>query len=235
VHGGVSEIAGLYEQGERLYRESRSLFEEIGDERSAHHLLLRLGYTAFHQGRLDEARELANRSVALDPGARHRRDNAIALGLLGNVERAAGDHAAAVPYLTQSLAAAREIGWSWWEEGILNSLAGAALRLGKLDEAESHALEGLAAARRINAPRGTVAVLANLSRIASAQGDRERAGLLWGAVEAAEARGVAAWALDRPGWDREIVGDGGEEFQRGRAEGRRLSLDEVIERVSRRA
>jgi hypothetical protein len=68
-----------------------------------------------------------------------------------------------------------------------------------------------------------------LARLARDTAQVDRAGFLWGAVEAAEAtRPELAWAVGRPGWEAAVVRNGGREFDDAREHGRRLSLDEAV-------
>ena len=70
--------------------------------------------------------------------------------------------------------------------------------------------------------------LATLARIARSAGDLERAGLLWGALEAEERRAPATWALDREAWEALVSADAGPEFERARRTGSVLNLDEAV-------
>lgn len=77
---------------------------------------------------------------------------------------------------------------------------------------------------------GTVWGLALHARIAVARGDVERAGRLWGAVEAEEARApLSGWSRYRDEYASPVLARAGPELDRGRAQGRSLSLDEAVE------
>jgi hypothetical protein len=72
-----------------------------------------------------------------------------------------------------------------------------------------------------------------LAVIAAKLGDRDRAGLLWGAAERLDAElGPSLFAAERAKLESEL-GERDEEFELVVAEGRALELDEVIARVSR--
>lgn len=89
------------------------------------------------------------------------------------------------------------------------------------------ALESLASVRdQVNLPTA----LATGAAIAAARGDAERAGTLWGAVEtvgAREPKPTTERAL-REYWPQ-VERVRGAEFERGRAYGRILSLDEAVD------
>jgi hypothetical protein len=74
-----------------------------------------------------------------------------------------------------------------------------------------------------------VFALARLARIAAEAGQEERAGLLWGAVEAEEESGaLGAWYGERDRFAPAILAHAGPEFERTRAEGRSLSLETAV-------
>jgi hypothetical protein len=73
-----------------------------------------------------------------------------------------------------------------------------------------------------------VSALATLATIARAAGEIERAGLLWGALEAEERRAPATWAIDREAWEALVSADAGPEFERARRTGSVLNLDEAV-------
>ena len=55
-------------------------------------------------------------------------------------------------------------------------------------------------------------------------------GRLWGAIEAEEARGpVGQWEAERDSYSQVILAHAGPEFERGRQDGVRLSLNEVVD------
>ena len=77
-------------------------------------------------------------------------------------------------------------------------------------------------------PAVTVYALALLARLAGAAGQAERAGRLWGAIEAEEARGpVGYWEGDRERIASTVV-ISSTEFESARSAGRSLSLDEAV-------
>jgi hypothetical protein len=70
--------------------------------------------------------------------------------------------------------------------------------------------------------------MATLAGFATATGQLERAGCLWGALEAEVERApVGYWEADRDELARRVVRDD-PTFERGREEGRRLSLDQAV-------
>ena len=97
-------------------------------------------------------------------------------------------------------------------------------------KARAPALHVLELAERTGDRQETVFALAYLARIAAEQGDSARAGRLWGAIEAEEARGrIGRWEDARDELARTILGGTGPEFERGRLEGQATSLEEAVE------
>jgi hypothetical protein len=147
--------------------------------------------------------------------------------LTGCILRSRSNLAAADALLEQSLAATRATRSRYWEGYILFELGSVARALDHLGDAEVRYREALNVFRTFGASSGTTASLAGLARIATDRADFYRKGRLWGAVEAAEAWFVDEWALNRPGWENDVVARDQPEFARGRDEGRALSLDEA--------
>jgi hypothetical protein len=141
--------------------------------------------------------------------------------------RSRGDCERAHKLLEQSLAAARAIRSRHWEAYILFELGSVERAIARLDDADLRYREALTGFRLIGESNGTIASLGALARIARDRGRIQRAGRLWGAVEAAETSLASPWALNRPGWESAVVAGGGPDFEHARAEGRTLSLDEA--------
>src|SRR6202040_1735804 len=90
--------------------------------------------------------------------------------------------------------------------------------LGRTVVANEQAREALRLSQKIVGRQSTLYALALLARFAVADGRVERAGLLWGAVEAEEGRGpVGAWDRDREEYAGPILAHAGPEFEAARA------------------
>jgi hypothetical protein len=97
-------------------------------------------------------------------------------------------------------------------------------------EAESFARESLELMRPIGDRQMMVFALARLARIAAEAGRPEEAGLIWGAIEAEEARSpMGAWAKERDRFWKPIRIHAGPELERGGELGRELSFDDGID------
>jgi predicted ATPase len=221
---------------------ARSLWEgalaeahQLGDADLIVTLLLRLanfGYgrgadTGFAGGELDKAERLVTQALHLNQVLRSRSAEAQGLWLMARVVRSRGDCERAHKLLEQSLAAARAIRSRYGEATILFELGSLERAIARLDDADLRHREALTRFRLIGDSKGIIASLGALARIARDRGRIQRAGRLWGAVEAAETSLASPWALNRPGWENAVVAGGGPDFEHARAEGRKLSLDEA--------
>jgi predicted ATPase/class 3 adenylate cyclase len=234
-YGGLVFIVGDFEQGERLYHQSLAEYRELGDERGVGEVLNRLAVALAHRGDFDGGRALAEESLEIHRRRASTRGEALAVHALGLIEWEAGDREHAWDLQMRSATLAREIGFTWWEVGSLYQLCEWALELGKREDAARLARQALGLARQISERMDSVYLLAILARIAAESGQLERAGFLWGAVEAEEQRGkVGQWEDERETYAAPVLAHSGPEFERGREEGRRLSFDEGIERALER-
>ena len=76
--------------------------------------------------------------------------------------------------------------------------------------------------------------LALLAAVAAEAGEKERAGLCWGAIEAEERRGaIGQWENEREQYERKVFAHADAELEagRGREAGRQLSLEDAVERA----
>ena len=79
-------------------------------------------------------------------------------------------------------------------------------------------------------------LLALLARAAAEDGRLERAGELWGALEADEARGpIGQWEDEREAYAAPVLAHADDAFERGRSRGHARSLDEVVADACRNA
>ena len=91
--------------------------------------------------------------------------------------------------------------------------------------------------RRLEGPAGalgdrqhTVYALALLSWSAAAAGEAERAGRLWGAIEAEAERGpIGQWEAERDDYAQHLSAVAGPDFDRGFAEGKTMTPDQSVE------
>jgi predicted ATPase len=226
VLAGSTYIAGEFEEGARLSEEALALYRQLEDRWGIAHMLSRCAIEAKRVGDVDRARALIDESLALDSG---KFNEAGALTVLGDLAFDEDRYDEALELLDRSARLAGEIEFVWWQKNALDTAADYALRIGRVDHAVARLRESLPIARTIGDRQGTVYELALLAWAASATGELERAGRMWGAIDAEAARGrIGQWEDEREDYASHVVADA-PEFERGVAEGRQLSLDEAVD------
>ena len=229
AYGSSLGISGRFAAAEEMWTRSLALFEELDDEHGRAVILHRLGIAAMLRGDLAQARELVEASDEIH----ERRGNAWGrtqtVGTLGAIARDEGDDRSALDLVRESTELAREVGVPWWESGALAERASLCLNAGLLDEGETHARESLAIADRLRDRPGRIFGVGLLARVAAERGLSERAGLMWGAIEDEDAIApLGGWRRHRQTCEARILKLAGPEFDRSRAEGRALTLDDAV-------
>jgi predicted ATPase/class 3 adenylate cyclase len=186
VLGGVVMLTGRQDRGEACYQEALDIFRSLRDEENVVALLARFAVHAGWSKEPDEARRLvaevraANGSVA-DPIVEPQM-----LSTLAELATREGDTRTALELTRESVAASKACGFRMWELWMLDQQLDRELELGLLDDADRTGREGLAIAARLDDRRLMRSLLASLSLVALRRGAPRRAGMLWGAVAAAE-------------------------------------------------
>jgi tetratricopeptide (TPR) repeat protein len=228
ARAGSLDIFGESEQAEPCYRESLALFTASGEEDHAANVRFRTAANMMMRGETDHAwplfdaalEEFREREMPLGEGQ--------VLAFLGEKAFREGDLERASELFLESAAIAREADWTWWEVGQLNTAAWSERVRGRLDAAEELASRAVALALGIGDRRNLVYAGAQLSVIAAARGDSARAGLIWGAVEAEEARGrVGQWENERAELEELVLAADGPGFSDARGEGSLLSIGQA--------
>jgi non-specific serine/threonine protein kinase len=226
--GGSANPAGRDDVAEHAYAESLTAFRALGDDARAAQLVARLGYAAFYRGDSQRARSLAEESLQAFRVAGDRHGESISLGLLGEVRFSEGD-AVGLELMAESAGLAGEAGFGWWRAGMLGKLSDCWFEQGRAETAETYAREALSLSYDFGDRLRIVRGLARLARVAAGDGRQERAGRLWGAVEAEELLGaIGAWENERERYERAVLSHAGSALELGRAQGRRLPLDEAV-------
>jgi predicted ATPase/class 3 adenylate cyclase len=226
---GTTYVTGDYGRGTEYIRRSLERYRRLGNERAIGHLRLRLAIEARRVRDAERARALARESLESARRTGFARGEPQALTTLARVELDVGRPERARELFEEAAVTAGRIGFVWWQTNALLGLATVEWRLERHQESERQACEALTLARGIGDRSTTLVALAALARAAAAAGRAQRAGMLWGAVEAEEERAPISWADDRRAWEEWVLDGGGGELERGRAQGLRLSLDEAVE------
>jgi predicted ATPase/DNA-binding SARP family transcriptional activator len=232
-YGGVRMMTGAPDRGKAANEQSLAQFRALGDQAGVAALLHRLAEVAHQTGDLPRARQLAEESLDGARACGKARLEASSLGTLGSIACEEGDHGRGMKLLERSVEISREIGF-WWMQGVmLGNLCEYALAMGSAHDAEAWGREAVLVLHRTGDRLNTVAGLAMLARIAAETGRLERAGQLWGAVEAEEVRAPAGWwAAAREAAAAPVLAHAGPEFEQGRAVGREWFFDEAVHHAS---
>jgi len=229
VLGGVAIFCGDDDLAREHYRQSLELYRSLDDAWGISHLLMRLAHDALDRGEYDEARALAEQSLEVSRSHGFSRNEMHVLTLQGKLELEAGDEDRGVALLEEAAAHAAEIGFVWWEQVTLHELGARLLLRNRPGRAAPYARKALDLAVRLDDRTRMYASLAMLAGIAASTGHSEEAGRLWGAVEAeAEREPVPAWTPRDSVYADTVLGAGGPDFERGRAAGRELTLEDAI-------
>jgi predicted ATPase len=231
VVGGMIFMTGDFDRGDELMRQSLELFRSLGEEAVVAELLIRLAiHLHYSSGDIAGAHVLIDESQAINRRLGSRSTEAMTLGLLGEIawtERRSDD---ALELAARSGEAAAEVGFTWWQMHQIYHGSEWSLELGRTGEAEAYGRDALRIASAIQDRQLTVYLLAILAATSAAHGQLEKAGAVWGAVEAEEARGrIGQWEGERDVYSTRVVERENEAFARGRVKGRRMTLSDAVD------
>jgi predicted ATPase len=231
VVGGMTFMTGDYDRGDELIRQSLDLFRSLGDEGAVAELLVRIAiHRVYGSGDIAGARALIDESLAINRRLGSASTEAMTLGLLSEIAWKEGRPDEALELAVRSGEAAAEVGFAWWQMHQLYHGCEWSFELGRTGEAEAYGRDGLRMAAAIQDRQLTVYLLALLAATAVAGGQLERAGAVWGAVEAEEERArIGQWEAERDFYADRVLQEPNEAFERGRAEGRLMRLSDAVE------
>jgi tetratricopeptide (TPR) repeat protein len=223
-------IAGEIDRAATAYRHSLELFEQLGHKNRIIQARHRLATAAIDQDDLAGARRLLTESLAQARAGRFRYEEAEILGTLAWVEFRDGDLEKALELQLAALQGIHDVGgWAWGESGGLINAAQFSVLLGRLPDAERYGRQALELSTAIGSRINMAYGLAVLALAAQTGGDDQRAGRLWGAIEAEEARAfLGHWSQDRDEFATQILTCANTTFQQGREAGQQLTFNEAV-------
>ncbi len=223
---GSVYIQGGFDEGARLCAEALELYRELGEEWGIAHMLLRIAVDESRRGEGGEAKRLLEESLSLWKSPFNEAQVALQLG---NIVFREGRSEEALELADRAARLSHEIDFVWWETNALLNGAEFALTLGRVEYARERAVSGLALAHSIGDRQGTVFGLCLLAWAAAEAGDAERAGRLWGAIDAEAGRGpIGQWEAQRDDYAAHLSGVTGADFDHGFETGRRMALDDAV-------
>jgi predicted ATPase/DNA-binding SARP family transcriptional activator len=235
--GTSAVMAGYFSRAEALYEESLCAYRAIGDEPGIGGVLFCLGSNARDRGDLTRARKLIEQSLEVLRRVGSAIEQSAAIAILGKIECDQGNSERGIHLLERAVADARQENSAHWEAWWLGELCERAVEFGLTERGEGWGGEALSLCRRDGDRQTAMAILTSLARLALEDGRRGRAGRLWGAVETEEETAGPGWWLtpthqesrnSRELLTPPLIGCHDAEFERGREEGRKLSLEDAI-------
>jgi predicted ATPase len=231
VVGGMIFMTGDFDRGDELMRQSLELFRSLGEEAVVAELLIRLAiHLHYTSSDIAGAHALIDESQAINRRLGSRSTEAMTLGLLGEIAWTEGRSDDALELAARSGEAAAEVGFTWWQMHQLYHGSEWSLALGRTGEAEAYGRDALRLAVAIQDRQLIVYLFAILAETAAAHGQLEKAGAVWGALEAEEGRGrVGQWEAERDVYATRVLDHENEAFATGRVKGRRMTLSDAVD------
>ena len=229
VYGESTWISGDFEGGTRLMEQALAEFERLEDRRAVAVMLHRLSVGALVAEDLPRARRLVEESLAMCLTWPNPKLEADAVGKLAWIEHGEGNVERALELFEESVTLCEQTGFTWMQAAALLDIAELSYDLGRPEVAEARGREGLRLARELVDRSTSINALGLLARFAAEDGDVERAGRLWGAIETEVARGpVGLWQHEEERLTEAVLARADERFEAARSGGRSLSLDEAV-------
>ncbi len=189
--GSTVYFTGDYERAAALGEHALELFRELKDKRNVARMLDRLAAPAEVLGNHAKARELADESLALFRELGDRTGSMYPLSKVALDEWKRGNQKRGVALTEEALDLAREAGDVWWAAGLLADLGEMAWEQGDLARAAAFSRECVLLAHELHNAYTLAYGFGLLAALAALDGDRVRAGRLWGAVERLDDKGEA--------------------------------------------
>jgi predicted ATPase/DNA-binding SARP family transcriptional activator len=218
--GGAAHQVHAFDVADPAYEESLSICTELGDDRGAALVRMRLAYRARERGEPDLARALLD-ELQRDAKGRYLVIEAQGVLLLAYLAVADGRLEDAEALLDQSDELASGLRWAWWETTVGTARMGVALERGDLAGAERHGRSTHALEVEEEYGLAALQTMTGLARVALARDDLERSGLLWGAMSE-QAGGMLGPRAMR--WRDELRAETRPEFLAAVVRGRELEL-----------
>jgi non-specific serine/threonine protein kinase len=228
--GGARYSSGDFAGGTADYDAAIAIHRRLGQPAYVAHLLLRNGIEALRQRDFERARHSLDEAEATGGTERFRPDRIIELSIRADLAFGSSRIAEGFELLREAVVYAEGSADEWWLRSLHIELADRGLEFDRLDVVGASAREALRLAQKLHDRQSTIWALSMLARAASRSGGHERAGLIWGGLEAEGERGgrTGRWALEEERLREELAAVGGAAFLAAGAAGRSMSLAETV-------
>ncbi|MGH2445846.1 MAG: ATP-binding protein [Candidatus Limnocylindria bacterium] len=233
--GGIEHWRGNQRASRRQYEAALAIHTARGDAAAIAEEHYNLSFTYFMSSEPEDVprgRELAMESLATFEAMDDQAGIGRAKWALGNAIMFAGDLTESQRLQREALAVQRELGNTFMVTWILFSLGRASFGAGNYEMAGSAFAESLGMLAESEDRSGVVILLASLADLAWAQGDRDRALRLWGAMARQQRVTGAGIIVNMAKFGQEVDPDAilaDPTLQASLAAGETMSADEAVE------
>jgi tetratricopeptide (TPR) repeat protein len=177
-------------------RRAVAAYQRLGDRHGEAEAVHLLGLISLQRGDLKAARQVLDRSLALDSAAGARAEfQGEYERHIGYVALFEGDTAAAIPHLERSLALRRQVGAIDASLFAATTLAGALVDQGRLEDARPHVLYAMTVAAGLDSPYGRAQLALVVAKLYRLAGERDAARIAFEtALKVAESVGAQGLA-----------------------------------------
>ena len=224
---------GQTRRAHELSDEGVTLCRDLGDDPALIGMLIGLGSIAAAQGESALARTRYEQAIALAERVSDHHRVHDATHNLGELELRCGNVSRGADLLERSANQARNVGDNWSLPAIIHGRGDAALAAGDGARAAAFYREALQLSRELRKWQDAVYCVAGLAMVAATSGAPERAGKLWGAVDALERE--VGWRIhdfDRRRYDSMIGVCSAANpiaFEAAAERGRRMAPDAIVD------
>jgi predicted ATPase/class 3 adenylate cyclase len=229
LRGATYDMTGRPDLGTAEYERAVEILQPLGDEPEIAHLMGRIASAALHAGEVERAVHLAGEALEVDRRHGQQRDEAMALNVLSRAAFERGDAEDGLRLAYESAEIAKAVDFIWWHGGTLLQAAEYLIARGDPASATGPLLAGLESLAAVDDRVNLPIALAASAALASQQNNPARAGLLWGAVEAAadnEPRPTTNQALVE--YEPYLNPVRGATFDKARQRGRSFTIEDAV-------
>ena len=184
VAGTLATGQADYRQAQELVEESKTLFEEAGDEEGAALALGSAGIATVGQERYEMGIAILEEAAGLHRKLGYEWETAAASALAAGAWLGVGNHGRAAQWAEEALVLVRKMGDKTVISAALHVLATVAYASNERERARELFAEGLTLAAAMGDAANVAYYLEELAGVAASEGGLGRAARLWGAAEA---------------------------------------------------